>query len=213
MQKGFLVFLSSIPILAIFGCQLWEYVLIEEHRNEEPNLKLGIFLGKNLLYFLNSVFILVVTCRSFSTINQRQNLSQPSTLYDTNETNDTLDSSSSSFEKKLTYTDQILNQTEPRNMVRGKCACQANKAAFNRAILNANRSVTLCESFIRMPETPVNEHHYCTPNLTAYECIVNSKSSTWQKYSNTYSKLVVQEKNKDRVIKLNENRIQDSKFV
>lgn len=221
-------FLGSIPILTILGCQLIEYVGLDESNNnisnKQPITKLGLFLIKNGMYVFNAVFVLVLTCQvGFRT--RRLVSSKKSTLglklHDSNETSDNTLNTSSSFERKLERNSTVdlfyQTGTEPRGNKpnRAKCACREYR--INRSLMGANRSMTLSESFIRLPETPINEHHYCTPNLMAYQSVVCSRTSTTARPQNLGSKFVPFKLNRNDsnliTAKMSRNMSYNAKFI
>lgn len=236
IRRGLWSFLGSIPILSILGCQLAEYVGLDEDQdnvnnnnnnnnnsyNKQALFKIGLFLVKNGMYLLNAIYVLVLishssseTCPSKSLlfvsktaeVNNRNAKKSSAGVtacnhrdhQDSNETSDTLNTSSS-FERKLgssspsqldlfaqstggtTTTITTTNNNHKNNKKstiissRPKCACHEYRLQRSMMMSGAQRSMTLSESFIRVPssaaETPLNEHHYCTPNLMAYQTSV-----------------------------------------
>lgn len=187
IRRGLWSFIGSIPILIILVCQLVEYVELDyEPDSKQSAYKLTIFLVKNSMHVCHAVLVLVMTCQTSQQLStfeggqaseripsqRRMNLRGN---YDSNDntSGDTLNTSSS-FERKIerSSTVELFNHTtKPPPTTSKHCTCREYRRLNRSLMLGANRSMTLSESFMRLPpaETPVNEHHYCTPNWMTYQ--------------------------------------------
>lgn len=221
-RLGFCAFLGSLPLLLIFSSQLCEYLRLYE-RKKAAYIEFGLFIAKSVGFFSNSMLILALNCcsnsKNFNDKPTGSTTTKPTNIILYNENNNTCDtmnsSSSSTFEKKLNNESLVEEsfQTmsggvmEGRRSIRVKCGCR--DMGVKGLSLELSREFWGRGGGCDNVETPINEHHYCTPNvLAAYQNV---------KQPVVANKLIHQQnwKNMEDTLRLkqNNNKFQNSKYV